>query len=523
MPLPLPRGLWRWGDQALFFSAVITACIAQPFYEFVLDVSPHSGAGWHGVAAVALFQLVLPATLAWLSLSRGRVFVEFLTVAIAIYVLQRITLRDHVMMEASTLARGVVIGLSTAGLTVALLALRRLVERWLRLMGAVFPILGVIFVVQASTLDSRPVTSAKPAVMLLILDELNLPALLGDDGRVDRAAFPNFARLADESLWFRQAMTNNITTSASIPAMLLGRIEYSPEGGNHNMALYGDKSLPAILRAAGYGVLTISDLFYCSGDFHCASSPEGATSLSGLVARFFYRTAPYTISEKYIPALMVGWGFRPTLSAMEAAARSVSPGHLYIFHTLLSHNPFILDGTLDHSQPFSHPDGMFEADAAFHHRMHRHFQAVDTWLGDLLDDLRRSGQWDKMVFALVADHGSCWTLDCNRAHLADSSSVVRRELVNIPMFLHGAEIVPGINDGDSQLVDLLPTLLDAAGMASATPEGAGVSLLKPAAAEGRRRKLILGYSPSPWGVDLPLPLTSTRFQRPEGVPADPSD
>ncbi|MEZ5246179.1 MAG: sulfatase-like hydrolase/transferase [Acidimicrobiales bacterium] len=64
-----------------------------------------------------------------------------------------------------------------------------------------------------------------PPVYLLVLDELPVASLLDETGAIDRARWPNFARLADTSHFFSNATTVGFTTERAVPAILTGRYE----------------------------------------------------------------------------------------------------------------------------------------------------------------------------------------------------------------------------------------------------------------------------------------------------------
>src|SRR5205823_8777478 len=65
------------------------------------------------------------------------------------------------------------------------------------------------------------VDSSTPVVYLL-LDEFPLNALLDADGEIDAKRFPNFARLARTSTWFRNTTTLSATTTVAVPVILTG-------------------------------------------------------------------------------------------------------------------------------------------------------------------------------------------------------------------------------------------------------------------------------------------------------------
>ena len=56
--------------------------------------------------------------------------------------------------------------------------------------------------------------------MLLIFDEFPVDDLVGPDGRIDAARFPNFAKLAATSTWFRSGTTVYDSTTKAVPAIL---------------------------------------------------------------------------------------------------------------------------------------------------------------------------------------------------------------------------------------------------------------------------------------------------------------
>ena len=66
-----------------------------------------------------------------------------------------------------------------------------------------------------------PVPSQAPVVMI-VLDEFSGLGLLGPGDRIDASAYPNFARLADDSTWYRNATTVADFTGQAVPALVTG-------------------------------------------------------------------------------------------------------------------------------------------------------------------------------------------------------------------------------------------------------------------------------------------------------------
>ena len=59
-------------------------------------------------------------------------------------------------------------------------------------------------------------------VVLIVFDELSGGSLTGRDGRIDASRFPNFAALAKDATWYRNATTVADQTSRAVPAILSG-------------------------------------------------------------------------------------------------------------------------------------------------------------------------------------------------------------------------------------------------------------------------------------------------------------
>jgi len=56
-------------------------------------------------------------------------------------------------------------------------------------------------------------------VVLIMFDEFPTTDLLGKHGRIDGTRFPNFARLAGDATWYRNATTVYDTTFSAAPAI----------------------------------------------------------------------------------------------------------------------------------------------------------------------------------------------------------------------------------------------------------------------------------------------------------------
>jgi hypothetical protein len=87
---------------------------------------------------------------------------------------------------------------------------------------------------------------------------------------------------------------------------------------------------------------------------------------------------------------------------------------------------------------------------------------ADALLGRMIDHLQGSGLWDDMVFAVIADHGATWQEGATRRDLDGPQSA---GVLGVPLFVHYPGQQQGkIDDRNAEVIDLLPTIADAAGI-----------------------------------------------------------
>jgi len=76
-------------------------------------------------------------------------------------------------------------------------------------------------------------TAARAPVVFVIFDEFNSDALMDASGKLDAARYPNLARLARNSTWFRNAMADHSFTELAVPTMLSG--QSAPQGSTPHL------------------------------------------------------------------------------------------------------------------------------------------------------------------------------------------------------------------------------------------------------------------------------------------------
>ena len=148
-----------------------------------------------------------------------------------------------------------------------------------------------------------------------MLDEFPSDSLLGPDGKVDARRYPNFAKLAASSTWFRNAYSSYDSTTKAVPLILDG---IRPRKGTAPDARGHPRSIFTALDRAGYRSISSEDA-------------------SGLPAERVPRRPRR--HPAIIPNLKQG---RP--ERYEAFLRSIRPSQRPTFwmkHMLLLHGPFL--------------------------------------------------------------------------------------------------------------------------------------------------------------------------------------
>jgi hypothetical protein len=335
-----------------------------------------------------------------------------------------------------------------------------------------------------------------------VLDELPQSTLADADGRIDAELFPNFARLARESTWYRNATTVNDSTAAAVPAQVTGeqpRPGLLPTTRDHPRSLF-------TLFERSHELTVIEPITALCPARLCDDVRPGTTdrlqSLESdleVVVRQLLLPADL---RKGLPAVDRVWegfetrsvtdsgelqrfgnlkrdvlarlarddpaaGFARAIGALE---RKGSRPPLVFLHSTLPHGPwrYLPDGRQYPIDGKEYPGlaskgwtgPQWQVDQGFQRHVLQ-AQYVDRLLGRLLDALHDRDLFDDAVIVVTADHGAAFTTGqprrpANRANVG--------VIAPVPFFVK----LPGQRDGrvDDRAVrtiDVLPTIAKAAG------------------------------------------------------------
>ena len=486
-PSPPARfGPWRREAGAFVeLFAMAALVVAQPTFEIFGDhaeVFVERRVGTAGLVGFVALVLLGPPVAAWsaevlvgLAAPRWRRAAHTLLLGAGVWFFTTAGLRGPYPHGH----RLVVIGLAALTLFMVLWTRFAAVRSGLRYAAMAGPVFAVLFVFStpvqqavrpaAASEVAMPVRRAAPVVMV-VFDEFPLGSLLDGRGGVDRALYPNFARLADTATWYRNTTTVSGSTHLSVPAMLTGRM---PPGELVATAAAHPRNLFRAL-AGGHRLNVHETVTRLCTEPGCV----GGTARSGRPLAL-WRTSLQTWLEFALPYRIGG----PKLYATDLAA---GDDHAAVFerfidsldadrrtfhfaHVMLPHSPW---QTLPDGRRYDlGGDGTFglfaywwQTDAAAETGRLRHLlqvQNTDRLVGRMIDRLEALGIWDDAVVVVVADHGVVFRKD---APTRGATPDTYPEILWVPLFVK----LPGqhagrVDDRPARTVDLAPTIADALG------------------------------------------------------------
>ncbi len=353
---------------------------------------------------------------------------------------------------------------------------------------------------------SRLLPANSTPVMMIVFDELPAAALMDSSGDLRRDRYPNFARLADDGIWFPNAVTVSDATEFAVPAMLTG---LDPDDSKAPYTSDYPENLFVAL-SEGRDLHVHETITQLCPDSLCESTASISTPLLtdvGILAGHALLPEPLTGS---LPSIDNAWadfgatneefdsiaafreaaGSDPTRPIDEliddiATPRSGQPP-FYFMHVLMPHHPweFLPDG---HRYPLPvkkapgrsgngwGDDDFLLAQAA--QRMLLQVEYTDTALGEILDALDRAGTYDETAIVVVSDHGIA--IKENVAHQRRITDDTVGDIAAVALFVKAPGGPAGvIDDRRAHTTDIAPTVAEILG--TTLPwETDGASLLGP--------------------------------------------
>lgn len=336
-------------------------------------------------------------------------------------------------------------------------------------------------------------------IVMFQLDEMPLASIMEPDGTINEALFPNFARLAEQGTWYRNALSDSIATTQSVPAILTG---LKGEDGQSPSYVDHPDNLFTLLGDA-YEMHVIEWVAELCPEETCPDYAGRAPARFGNLLRdvgvvYAHLTFPGSLRDT-LPSIDNAWkGFlgqadRPEGTTVEIDGLPLPDGEeredwidwvqrlingidddtpptLSYGHLRAPHVPWVINPSGTHyERPEEYTevegvegDGRWGADPApallgFQRHLYQ-VGFLDAMLGRTLDHLDDTGAWDDTMVIVVADHGASFVPGEHRRWPYENN---RDDLYRVPLFIK----YPGQTVGETVDlpvfgVDIVPTVVE---------------------------------------------------------------
>ncbi|NLN93323.1 MAG: LTA synthase family protein [Candidatus Hydrogenedens sp.] len=295
--------------------------------------------------------------------------------------------------------------------------------------------------------------------------------------------------------YYPDTLATDYYTHRSLPVIMTGQhFKFKDSYQTYLKKAYENHSLPVKFREAGYSVgiynyFTLAHsmyrpvLFESIADNYTTEAEEFTPYYGKEICQLLYTTlfqsVPHILKKSVYTRKILDSSddldrdvFRKTLKDQRRLA--FSDPRFTFYHLQGLHDPLILDGkrVLDHRENVSQIT-----------------EILADLIGDFIDSLQKLGIYDKSTIMILGDHGLQWKGGDMRFGAFDSEKAVTdppldlfaKKVRALPLLLFKA---PGsrekfqLSQRRVSLLDVVPTLLDSAGLLTAE-EYAGESLLQP--------------------------------------------
>ena len=327
-----------------------------------------------------------------------------------------------------------------------------------------------------------------PPIVFVVFDEFPTSSLLDGEREIDRRRYPNFAQLADDATWFRNASTVSSQTVWAVPAMVTGRYPVEPHSvPTHRY--YPDNLFTMLSDSYQMTVfgrfLQLCPANACTYDLEVRDTLGTLTADLGVV--YLHIIAPDTLAGR-LPPIVGDWrGFarrrmfrevegersrNDRLSEFHRFLQTITSernGRLYFLHTLTPHMPFefVPSGARyrapDYQRHREDGEGLFlKSDPWFPLVLQQRFLLqigfADRLIGNLVDRLQAQGIYEESLIIVTADHGASYRHGMPRRTSVESDPA---DIVMVPLFMKFPHQQTGaVSDMNVETVDIVPTIAD---------------------------------------------------------------
>ena len=381
-----------------------------------------------------------------------------------------------------------------------------------------------------------PKVNATAPIVMVIFDELPVTSLMDERREIDPIRYPNFAALAQDATWFRNATTSSDMTPSAIPAIVTGKFPDPtrlPTGSDYPNSIF-------TLLAGSYDLRVSEALTQLCPEHLCEEEKESWSKrmqslVSDLSLVYLHLLLPQEFSSR-LPSITGTWrDFAGNAAKAENNQKGSSKFQrwekrwregwrndrlehfmefvngidatggptLYFLETLLPHYPYEYlpsgksyrtDRRLYGLATPEDWDKWHDDEWAVLQGYQAHLLQVgfaDKLIGRLLARLKEVGLYDPSLIVVTADHGASFHSGGNRRKLTQTNY---QDILPVPFIIKAPyQQEWERNDRNVESIDILPTLADVLGMDLPWPVD-GQSALDPSVAERQQKSIYASYT-----------------------------
>ncbi|MBI1345970.1 sulfatase-like hydrolase/transferase [bacterium] len=349
--------------------------------------------------------------------------------------------------------------------------------------------------------DSGAIAIQQPVpLVMVVFDGLALNSLLDSEQEIDAVRYPNFARLAKQADWFRNATTVHPRTDHAIPAILSGK--YPVDGTSPVLDLYPHNLFDEFHRSGQYEFFVLEPYTrLCPPELQHQQSlrplRQQVTDTLSTLGRVYLKIAFLKNVSANMPSIPMAWFSLPPTFVIDPEdtsglfryawdiEREVQASHflnglipgeqprLMFAHLAVPHYPFrylpsgraytgeqsaamFPDGTHGEVGELWGPDEL-----ACNQSWQRYLLQigyVDRVLGKILDRLTETGLLDECLLVVTADHGCSFRVGHSQR---EPEAASLPDILPIPLFIKRPHQQTGsVSDRNVETIDVLPTIAD---------------------------------------------------------------
>jgi len=368
----------------------------------------------------------------------------------------------------------------------------------------VVPILVLVFLLsspirgllapEADEASSYPEVDCDTPIFFVVFDEFPVISIMKENMEIDEGRYPNFASLAKQSTWYRNASSVGESTTYGLPAILDGMY---PDPGRKPLPTARDhpRSLFTLLGGSyRFNVIENTTQICPEGLRERLPFNRGggfASWFSDLTIVYLHIVAPSRFASR-LPEISHSWkdfgaGVVPLSDTedpkyvFEEFLKRIEPtdSTLNYVHLRLPHFPWVYlpngrrysrsemeaRGTVGPNTLGIDPGRWTDDEAAVIQGHQRHLLQVgmaDWILGRLVEHVKALGIYDRSLFIVTADHGASFRVNDSRRAVTSTNFP---EIASVPLFIKTPNQQEGkVDDRNVETVDILPTVADLLGI-----------------------------------------------------------